>query len=173
MRGNHFETLAVINKLAQYSQIKTIISLTLSRGNITQIGLIEKFAEENGLETDYNLLFTSEDFPYNLSNITYEERDNLIASLSYWSIKNKKEVKLSLMKRILQKKHINIENCYSSRKKIIVYPDGNVFGCFFNKNLHYGNIYKDKYSSIVRIYKDRQVVDTNKCFLGECLGIFI
>lgn len=169
-RGQFNKIISNLEIIKNYN-IKVTICMTISYENIEEVERMINYTNKMGFMLDLNLISLPETDKLSWINASENQIHDAKIQIENWSIYAKRKVKGRIMINVLKKPCLNLPICFNMKHSIIIYPDGNVYPCFMNKEMNYGNIYRDSYKHIVE-NKDLRKKTHLECFSISCLGIF-
>ena len=149
---------------------------TVTAINYESIDEMMEFCSEKNIKLWLPPVDLNYDDPFSLKRLYGDQMDKLKKIYKRWikfeSGSNKKEKSalnnfLNNMENLLQNKSIQAP-CRMGVENFVLNPNGDVYACFFRKDLFFGNIYKDKLSKIMKKIPRKDALSNCVC-LG-CLS---
>lgn len=170
-RGGFEVIFRNLEELKNYS-INVIVCMTMSFENIDEVEKMISYTSEAGYILDLNLISLKSDNPLSWENATQTQREKGVFQIEKWMYHTNRITKGKIMICFINKGHIALPICYNKQHSLIIYTDGQVYPCFINRKLTYGNIYSDSCDSIVDKFNKYRTFNSNDCFCLDCLGFF-
>ena len=140
-----------------------------------EISNINEWSKQLGITNDYSIL-TSNSLVKELSwdNVADEEINKMLSLLYSWADNEHKQLKVKFFEWILKNRKRVLKSCVYCKKNLVIYASGDVYACFNNKNLYFGNINTTMMEEIIFVYqkKNHEMLFEN-CFSMECIGTYI
>lgn len=160
-----------LGKLRDYN-IKVIVCMTMSHDNIDDVEKMISYTSSAGTKLDLNLISLNSDNPLAWENATQTQREKGIIQIKKWIEYTKRTAKGKIMISFIKKGHIIMPVCYNKKHSLIIHTDGQVYPCFTNRRLTYGNINSDSFDYIINRFNKYRTVSSEDCFCLDCLGMY-
>lgn len=172
-RGSFKKTKKTIDMLSDIAKNNHSISMTLSYENLKEVDKMIKYTVENNFLLDLNIISLDESKKLSWKNATKEQKEMAMRAIDKWSNLSKRFLKGKIMKRMIIDDSFKVNRCIIKERCLTIQSNGDVTPCFINRDLYYGNIYKN---SCEEILKNKDIFSANynvkRCFSTDCIGIY-